>query len=117
MSSFFMSVARTAIFLVAAKHKSVDGHFTNGEEQNDGPAASTSTASVIDKHVISAIGGLNKQKKRRSGIDPAWKEAFQRLEITADKAGTWTERKHANISLLANRHNSSTGSKGVIHQS
>ncbi|MEQ2192062.1 hypothetical protein XENOCAPTIV_006452 [Xenoophorus captivus] len=72
----------TTFFPVAAKHKSGDGHSTNGEEQNDRPAASTSTASVIDKDVISAVGRLNKQKKRRSGIDPAWKEAFQWLKIT-----------------------------------
>ncbi|MEQ2294520.1 hypothetical protein AMECASPLE_004778 [Ameca splendens] len=77
----------TAFFPVAAKHKSGDGHSTNGEEQNDGPADSTSTASVIDKDVISAVGGLNKQKRRRrSGFDPAWKAAFQWLEITADEA-------------------------------
>ncbi|KAK5609698.1 hypothetical protein CRENBAI_026244 [Crenichthys baileyi] len=76
----------TALFPVAAKHESGDGHSSNGEEQNDGPAASTSTASVRDKDVISAAGRFNKQKKRRFGINPAWKEAFQWLEITADKA-------------------------------
>ncbi|MEQ2272404.1 hypothetical protein XENORESO_021923 [Xenotaenia resolanae] len=65
-------------------HKSGDGHSTNGLE-HDGPAASTSTGSVIHKDVISAVGGLN--KKWRSGIDPAWKEAFHWLEITADEAG------------------------------
>ncbi|MEQ2229401.1 hypothetical protein ILYODFUR_018411 [Ilyodon furcidens] len=76
-----------AFSMVAAKHKSGDVHPTNGEEQNDRPAASTSTASVQDKDVISAVGGLNKQKNRRSGIHPAWKEAFQWLEITGDEAG------------------------------
>ncbi|MED6262073.1 hypothetical protein ATANTOWER_014067 [Ataeniobius toweri] len=77
----------TEFFPVAAKHKSGDGPSTNGEEQNDRPAASTSTASVIYKDIISAVGGLNKQKKWRFGIDPAWKEAFQWLDITADEAG------------------------------
>ncbi|MED6232106.1 hypothetical protein ATANTOWER_021331 [Ataeniobius toweri] len=76
-----------SFFLVDAKLKSADSHSTNGEEQNVGPAASTSTASVKDKDVISAVGGLNRQKKLRSGIDPAGKEAFQWLEITGDKVG------------------------------
>ncbi|MEQ2219838.1 hypothetical protein XENOCAPTIV_025255 [Xenoophorus captivus] len=82
----------TAFFPVAAKHKSGDRHSTNGKEQNDGPAASTSAASGIDKDVISAVGGLNKQKKRRSGIDPAWKENFQWLKITAHEAGRPSHR-------------------------
>ncbi|MEQ2281794.1 hypothetical protein AMECASPLE_034048 [Ameca splendens] len=73
-------------FPVAAKNKSGDGHSTNSKEQNGGPAASTSNASVTDKDLISVVGGLNKQKKRSSGIDPAQKEAFQWLEITADEA-------------------------------
>ncbi|MED6239788.1 hypothetical protein ATANTOWER_011164 [Ataeniobius toweri] len=36
--------------------------------------------------VISAVGGRHKQKKRRSEIEPAWKENLQWLEITADEA-------------------------------
>ncbi|MED6257702.1 hypothetical protein ATANTOWER_029971 [Ataeniobius toweri] len=62
-----------SFFLIAATPKSGDGHSTNDKEQNDGPAASSSSASVKDKDVISAVGGLKNQKKRRSGIDPAKK--------------------------------------------
>ncbi|MED6248945.1 hypothetical protein ATANTOWER_007323 [Ataeniobius toweri] len=41
----------TAFFPVAAKHKG-DSHSSNGKEQNDSPAASTSTVSVIEKDII-----------------------------------------------------------------